>query len=72
MNNLKTMSLKELLALQLDLITKPIKRWYLLKWEEHYTMCAETEDKKAKESSHNAAHYQMQAALIRSRRSALR
>lgn len=70
--NIKTMSLKELLALQLDNVTKPIKRWYLLKWEEHYTMCAETEDRKAKEANQNAAHYQMQAALIRTRRAALR
>lgn len=49
-------------------ILKQVRNWWLCRLENHYLMCADTEEKRVKEAQQNVAHYQKQAALARSAR----
>lgn len=57
----------EIFGLLPMMILKAFLRWWHARAEQHYLMCACVEQQKAKEANRNAAYYQKQAAMARSK-----
>jgi hypothetical protein len=49
-------------------LTRLVRRWWLVRAEKHYLICAEVEETRAQEAQLNVAYYHRQAALARSAR----
>lgn len=64
----KEFKLQELAMLSLSPILRSIHHWWLLRAEQHYLICADVEQQRAREAQMNVAYYQKRAALARSAR----
>jgi hypothetical protein len=64
----KEFRLQELTMLSLAPILRSIQRWWLVRAERHYLICADVEEQRAREAQLNVAYYQKRAALARSAR----
>ncbi|MES2536734.1 MAG: hypothetical protein V4632_12765 [Pseudomonadota bacterium] len=49
-------------------VVRVIRLWWLRRAEDHYLICADVEEARAREAQLNAAYYQKRAALARSAR----
>jgi hypothetical protein len=61
-------SLGDLASLSLTPVIRGIHRWWLQRAEQHYLICANVEEQRAREAQANVAYYQKRAALARSAR----
>jgi hypothetical protein len=64
----KEFKLQELAMLSLTPLVRTIQRWWLHRAEQHYLICADVEQQRAREAQMNVAYYQKRAALARSAR----
>ncbi|HJV82660.1 hypothetical protein [Noviherbaspirillum sp.] len=64
----KDFRLQELAMLSIAPIVRSIHHWWLQRAEEHYLICADVEQQRAREAQMNVAYYQKRAALARSAR----
>lgn len=64
----KEFNLQELAMLSIAPIVRSIHHWWLQRAEEHYLICADVEQQRAREAQMNVAYYQKRAALARSAR----
>ena len=64
----KEFKLHQLAMLSLSPIVRSIQRWWLQRAEQHYLICADVEQQRAREAQMNVAYYQKRAALARSAR----
>lgn len=62
----KEYRLQELTMLSIGPVVQSIRRWYLKRAEDHYLICADVEQARAREAQQNVAYYQKRAALARS------
>jgi uncharacterized protein YeeX (DUF496 family) len=62
----KDYKLQDLTMLSIQPIVQVIRRWYLRRAEDHYLICADVEQARAREAQQNVAYYQKRAALARS------
>ena len=67
-SNAKEFKLQELAMLSLSPILRSVYRWWLERAEQHYLICADVEEQRAREAQMNVAYYQKRAALARSAR----
>ncbi|KIF82594.1 hypothetical protein TSA66_20050 [Noviherbaspirillum autotrophicum] len=67
-SNTKEFKLQELAMLSLSPILRTIHHWWLQRAEQHYLICADVEQQRAREAQMNVAYYQKRAALARSAR----
>lgn len=68
MSQTKDYKLQELTMLSLGPVLRQIKHWWLRRAEDHYLICADVEQKRAREAQQNVAYYQKRAAMARSAR----
>jgi len=61
----KEFKLHELAMLSIAPIIRSIQQWWFQRAEQHYLMCAEVEEQRAREAQMNVAYYQKRAALAR-------
>jgi hypothetical protein len=66
MSNAKEYKLQELTMLSINPILRMIQRWWLRRAEDHYLICADVEQARAREAHMNVAYYQKRAAMARS------
>jgi hypothetical protein len=66
MSNAKEYKLQELTMLSINPILRTIQRWWLRRAEDHYLICADVEQARAREAHMNVAYYQKRAAMARS------
>ncbi|HEV7617074.1 MAG TPA: hypothetical protein VGO51_03105 [Burkholderiaceae bacterium] len=66
MSNAKEYKLQELTMLSISPILRMIQRWWLRRAEDHYLICADVEQARAREAHMNVAYYQKRAAMARS------
>lgn len=52
--------------LSLSLLARQLRRWWLARVERHCLICADVEERCARQAQQNVAYYQKQAALARS------
>jgi heme exporter protein D len=64
----KEFRLHELAMLSIAPILRSIHHWWLQREEQHYLICADVEQQRAREAQMNVAYYQKRAALARSAR----
>ncbi|TCS39545.1 hypothetical protein EDC30_101501 [Paucimonas lemoignei] len=64
----KELRFQELAMLSVSPILRNIHHWWLQKAERHYLICADVEEKRAREAQQNVAYYQKRAAMARSAR----
>jgi hypothetical protein len=64
----KEFRLQELTTLSLAPIFRGIHHWWLKRAEQHYLICADVEEQRAREAQQNVAYYQKRAAMARSAR----
>lgn len=64
----KEFKLQELAMLSLSPIIRSIHHWWLHRAEQHFLICADVEEQRAREAQMNVAYYQKRAALARSAR----
>jgi hypothetical protein len=64
----KDFKLQELTMLSITPILRVIHHWWLQRAEKHYLICADVEERRAREAQMNVAYYQKRAALARSAR----
>jgi hypothetical protein len=64
----KDFSLGELAMLSVTPVIRSIHNWWLQRAEQHYLICANVEEERAREAQANVAYYQKRAALARSAR----
>lgn len=67
-SNLKEFKLQQLAMMSISPIVRSIQRWWLHRAEQHYLICADVEQQRAREAQMNVAYYQKRAALARSAR----
>jgi hypothetical protein len=67
-SNAKDLSLGELAMLSVTPVIRSIHHWWLHRAEQHYLICANVEEQRAREAQANVAYYQKRAALARSAR----
>lgn len=67
-SNPKEFKLQQLAMLSISPIVRSIHRWWLQRAEQHYLICADVEQQRAREAQMNVAYYQKRAALARSAR----
>lgn len=65
MSNTREYKLHELTMLSVHPMLRGLKRWWLRRAEDHYLLCADVEQARAREAQLNVAYYQKQAALAR-------
>jgi hypothetical protein len=65
---MKTITLEELASLSLQRPIKAVRNWWLRRAEQHFLICADVEQQRAREAQMNVAYYQKRAALARSAR----
>ena len=53
-------------GMSLDLLARQLRRWWLARVERHCLICADVEERCARQAQQNVAYYQKQAALARS------
>jgi hypothetical protein len=68
MSNAKEYKLQELTMLSISPVLRKIQRWWLRRAEDHYLICADVEQARAREAHMNVAYYQKRAAMARSAR----
>jgi hypothetical protein len=68
MSNTKEYKLHELTMLSVNPVLRVIRHWWWRRAEDHYLLCADVEQARAREAQLNVAYYQKQAALARSAR----
>lgn len=68
MANTKEYKLQDITMLSLGPILNGIRRWWLMRAERHYLICADVELTRAREAHMNVAYYQKRAAQARSAR----
>ncbi len=68
MHKQKELRFQELAMLSMNPILRNIHHWWLQRAERHYLICADVEDKRAREAQQNVAYYQKRAAMARSAR----
>jgi hypothetical protein len=68
MSTAKEYKLQELTMLSLSPVLRSIRHWWLRRAEDHYLICADVEQTRAREAQQNVAYYQKRAALARSAR----
>lgn len=66
MSNAKEYKLQELTMLSITPVVRVMRRWWLQRTEQHYLLCADVEQARAREAHMNVAYYQKQAAMARS------
>jgi hypothetical protein len=64
----KNFSLGELAMLSVTPVIRSIHHWWLQRAEQHFLICANVEEERAREAHANVAYYQKRAALARSAR----
>jgi hypothetical protein len=64
----KDFSLGDLAKLSFTPVLRVVHSWWLQRAEQHYLMCANVEEQRAREAQANVAYYQKRAALARSAR----
>jgi hypothetical protein len=67
-SNTRDLSLGDLASLSLTPVIRAVHRWWLQRAEQHYLICANVEEQRAREAQANVAYYQKRAALARSAR----
>lgn len=67
-SNVKEFKLQDLAMLSISPIARSIYHWWLQRAEQHYLICADVEQQRAREAQMNVAYYQKRAALARSAR----
>ena len=67
-SNTKEFKWQELAMLSLSPVLRSIHHWWLQRAEQHYLICADVEQQRAREAQMNVAYYQKRAALARSAR----
>jgi hypothetical protein len=65
-SNAKEYKLQELTMLSISPVLRMIQRWWLRRAEDHYLICADVEQARAREAHMNVAYYQKRAAMARS------
>jgi hypothetical protein len=66
--NVNDYKLRELAMLSIGPIVRKCRHWWLQRAEDHYLICADVEEERAREAQQNASYYQKQAAIARSER----
>jgi hypothetical protein len=64
----KEFRLQDFATLTLAPVLRAVQRWWLQRAEQHYLLCADVEEQRAREAQMNVAYYQKRAALARSAR----
>lgn len=64
----KEFKFQQLAMMSISPIVRSIQRWWLQRAEQHYLICADVEQQRAREAQMNVAYYQKRAALARSAR----
>ncbi|QAU34637.1 hypothetical protein [Janthinobacterium sp. 17J80-10] len=64
----KELRFQELAMLSVNPLLRNIHQWWLQRAEHHYLICADVEEKRAREAQQNVAYYQKRAAMARSAR----
>ena len=59
---------QQLAMMSISPIVRSIQHWWLQRAEQHYLICADVEQQRAREAQQNVAYYQKRAALARSAR----
>lgn len=68
MSTVKEYKLQELTMLSISPVLRLVRNWWLRRAEDHYLICADVEQARAREAQQNVAYYQKRAALARSAR----
>ena len=68
MSDIKEYKLQELTMLSLSPLLRAFRHWWLRRTEDHYLICADVEQARAREAQQNVAYYQKRAAMARSAR----
>lgn len=66
--NSKEFKFQQLAMMSISPIVRSIHHWWLQRAEQHYLICADVEQQRAREAQMNVAYYQKRAALARSAR----
>lgn len=64
----KELRFQELAMLSVNPLLRNIQQWWLQRAERHFLICADVEEKRAREAQQNVAYYQKRAAMARSAR----
>ena len=64
----KEFKFQQLAMLSISPIVRSVQRWWLQRAEQHYLICADVEQQRAREAQMNVAYYQKRAAMARSAR----
>lgn len=64
----KELRFQELAMLSVNPLLRNIQQWWLQRAERHFLICADVEEKRAREAQQNVAYYQKRAAIARSAR----
>lgn len=64
----KELRFQELAMLSVNPLLRNIQQWWLHRAERHFLICADVEEKRAREAQQNVAYYQKRAAIARSAR----
>lgn len=64
----KELRFQELAMLSVNPLLRNIHQWWLQRAERHFLICADVEEKRAREAQQNVAYYQKRAAMARSAR----
>lgn len=68
MRHSQELKLHDLTLLSIKPLVRGIHHWWLRRTEDHYLICADIEQERAREAQLNAAYYQKRAAIARSAR----
>jgi hypothetical protein len=66
MSQIKEYKLQDLTMLSVSPLLRLIRTWWWRRAEQHYLICADVEQARAREAHMNVAYYQKRAALARS------
>lgn len=69
MRQSEELKLHDLTLLSIKPVVRSIHHWWLRRKEDHFLICADIEQERAREAQLNAAYYQKRAAMMRSARS---
>ena len=68
MRHSQEMKLHDLTMLSIKPLFRGIQNWWLRRTEDHFLICADIEQERAREAQLNAAYFQKRAAMARSAR----
>lgn len=60
--------LQDLTLLSIKPLFRAVHNWWLRRTEDHFLICADIEEERAREAQLNAAYFQKRAAMARSAR----